>query len=259
MKIYAVVNQKGGVGKSTTVLAMGAGLTLRGHTVLFVDLDPQGNTSYALGADTKREHNAMTVLRNPSSIAEAIQKTGSGDVLPSSALLAGADKTIDEAGQEHLLRNALGHVSGRYDYCIIDTPPALGVLTINALTACDRVIIPAQADIFSLQGIEQLSETLEAVRTFSNAALVIDGILLTRYNARSILSRDIADLADQLAGNLKTKLFKAKIREAVSIREAQINQQSIYDYAPKANVTKDYEAFLNEIMGGGGRRGKKKL
>ena len=136
----------------------------------------------------------------------------------------------------------------RYDYIIVDTPPALGILTVNALTACDSVIIPAQADIYSLQGIEQLAETMKPVKKYCNPALRIEGILLTRYSPRSVLSREVAELAEQLAAKLNTKLFKATIREAIAVKEAQISQQSLYSYAPKAKVTEDYTALIDELI-----------
>ena len=131
----------------------------------------------------------------------------------------------------------------------MDTPPALGILTINALTACDSVIIPAQADIYSLQGVEQLAETIKPVKKYTNPTLTIEGILLTRYSPRSVLSREVAELAEQLAAKLGTRLFKTTIREAIAVKEAQISQRSLFSYAPKAKVTEDYSRFIAEILG----------
>ena len=162
--------------------------------------------------------------------------------------LAGADAFIADTGKEYRLKEALDGIKGQYDYIIVDTPPALGILTVNALTACDSVIIPAQADIYSLQGIEQLAETMKPVKKYCNPALKIEGILLTRYSPRSVLSREVAELAEQLAAKLNTKLFKATIREAIAVKEAQISQQSLYSYAPKAKVTEDYTALINELI-----------
>ena len=247
-KALAIINQKGGVGKSTTALAIGAGLSLKGYSVLFIDLDAQGNLSYTLGADTKG-YNAMGVLERPETAKEEIQHTPQGDIIASSPKLAGADKLLEETGKEYRLKEALDSLQGAYDYIIVDTPPALGILTINALTACDSVIIPAQADIYSLQGVEQLAETIKPVKKYTNPALTIEGILLTRYSSRSVLSRDIAELAEQLAAKLGTKLFKTTIREAIAVKEAQISQRSLFSYAPKAKVTEDYSRFIAEIIG----------
>ena len=170
-------------------------------------------------------------------------------MISSNKALAGADAFIADTGKEYRLKEALEKIEKNYDFCIIDTPPALGILTINALTASDSVIIPAQADIYSLQGIENLEETIKAVKKYCNPNLKIEGILLTRYNPRTILSREVSEMAEKLAEKLETKLFKAKIRDAVAVKEAQISQESLFKYAPKSNVTKDYEGFINEFLG----------
>lgn len=247
-KVYAIVNQKGGVGKSTTAEALAAGLTLKGYRTLSIDLDAQANMSYTAGAKTDGA-TSLGVLTGEVDIAAAIQHTESGDIIAASKALAGADAFISDTGKEYRLREALEGLRGAYDYIVIDTPPALGILTVNALTACDSVIIPAQADIYSLQGIEQLAETLKPVKKYCNRALTVDGILLTRYSPRSVLSREVAELAGQLAGKLGTRLFKTTIREAVAVKEAQISQQSLYSYAPKAKVTEDYSRFIAELIG----------
>ena len=131
---------------------------------------------------------------------------------------------------------------------ILDTPPSLGILTINALTACTKVIIPANADFFSMYGISQLGETIESVKQYTNPSIKIEGILLTRYTSRTILSRDMTENIKGLAERLKTRVFRATIREAVNVREAQISQKSIFKFAPKANVTQDYLNFINELF-----------
>ena len=248
MEVIAVINQKGGVGKSTTAHAIGAGLTLKGYRVLYVDLDAQGNLSYTLRADTNGL-TAMELLQGRNTQA-AIQRTAQGDIIASSPSLAGADTIITAVGKEYRLREALEPLGGLYDYCIIDTPPALGILTINALTACNGAIIPAQADVYSLQGISQLHTTIETVKQYCNPALTIKGIVLTRYNSRAIISREVADMIEQTAGQLQTKLYKAKIRECTAIKEAQATQQDIYSYAPRSNATADYTALIAEILGG---------
>jgi chromosome partitioning protein len=248
MEVIAVINQKGGVGKSTTAHAIGAGLTLKGYRVLYVDLDAQGNLSYTLRADTNGL-TAMELLQGRNTQA-AIQRTAQGDIIASSPSLAGADTIITAVGKEYRLREALEPLGGLYDYCIIDTPPALGILTINALTACNGAIIPAQADIYSLQGISQLHTTIETVKQYCNPALTIKGIVLTRYNSRAIISREVADMIEQTAGQLQTKLYKAKIRECTAIKEAQATQQDIYSYAPRSNAAADYTALIAEILGG---------
>lgn len=247
MRIIAIANRKGGVGKSTTAAALVSGLTLKGYRVLAVDLDAQRNLTSTMSArvDSKT---ALGVLTGDITAKEAIRKTESGDIIPASKSLSGADAILTETGKEYRLKEALEPVKGLYDYCIIDSPPALGILTVNALTAANSVIIPAQADIYSLEGIEDLQETIQPVRKYCNPTLEIQGILLTRYSPRSILSRDVTTLAEQLAEQLETSLFKATIREAVAVKEAQISQQNLFTYAPKAKVTEDYKAFIEEFL-----------
>ena len=248
-KALAIINQKGGVGKSTTALAIGVGLSLKGYTVLFIDLDAQGNLSYTLGADTKG-YNAMGVLERPETAKEEIQHTPQGDIIASSPKLAGADKLLEETGKEYRLKEALESLQGAYDYIIVDTPPALGILTINALTACTGAIIPAQADIYSLQGIGQLNSTIETVKKYCNPSLSIMGIVITRFNGRSIIRREVAEMLEHTADQLHTKLFSSKIRECTALVEAQATKQNIYSYAPRSNATADYKALVDEIIKG---------
>lgn len=249
MEIIAIINQKGGVGKSTTALALGAGLTLRGYRVLFVDLDAQGNLTYALGAES-RGVTVMELLQQVNRPEEAIQQTNSGDLIASSPALSGADALIVATGKEYRLKEALEPLRGLYDYCVLDTPPALGILTVNALTACKGAIIPAQADIFSLQAIGNLSDTIETVRRYCNPELYIMGIVLTRYAARTIISREVADVMEKVATGLNTKLYCTKIREATALKESQATRMSIFEYAPRSNASADYNGLIDEIIGG---------
>ena len=247
MKTYAIINQKGGVGKSTTALAIGAGLKIKGCSVLYIDLDAQGNLSYTLGATTQG-YNAMGVLQRPETAAQEVQHLPQGDIIASSPALAGADTILAETGKEFRLKEALENLSTNYDYCIIDTPPALGILTINALTACNGVIIPAQADIYSLQGISQLGNTLQTVKKYCNFSLAVVGIVLTRYNTRSIISKEVTELIEKVVEELGTKLYKTKIKECTALKEAQAVKQDIFNYAPKSNAAADYKALVNEIL-----------
>ena len=247
-KVIAVINQKGGVGKSTTAEALATGLPLKGYRTLAIDMDAQGNLSYTFGAKPGSP-TALGVLTGEVKAADAVQHTEYGEIIPSSKALSGADAFIADTGKEYRLREALEPIRADYDFIIIDTPPALGILTVNALTACDSVVIPAQADIYSLQGIEQLAETIKPVKKYCNHDLKVEGVLLTRYSPRSILSKDVADLTAQLAERMGTKLFQTTIREAVAVKEAQISQQSLFSYAPRAKVTEDYMAFIEELTG----------
>ena len=245
MEIVAIVNRKGGVGKTATAQALGAGLIRKGYRVLYVDLDSQTNLTYGLGARTDGL-SSMDVLTGNATAQEAIQHTQQGDCIAGSEALAGADATIKDTGKEYRLKEALEGL--QYDYCIVDTPAALGTLTVNALTAAGSVIIPVQAEIYSLQGIGQLNQSIEAVKKYCNHDLYIRGILITRYNGRAIISRDMQSNLEEAAAQLKTSLYSTPIRECVSIKEAQASQQDIYSYAPRSNAAKDYTVFVDEFI-----------
>lgn len=251
MRTYTIINQKGGVGKSTTAAALGIGLIRRGFKVLFIDLDAQGNLTYSLGADGAglSGKSALDVLMRAATAEEAAINTDSGaHLIPSTPALVGADMALTATGKEYRLKEALKAVGDKYAYCIIDTPPALGILTVNALTAADEAIIPAQADVFSLQGITQLYSTIQAVQQYTNPALNIAGILLTRWSGRAIISRDIAELLENTAERLHTRLYNAKIRECTALKEAQAQRVDIYSYAPKSNAAADYTDFVEEVI-----------
>lgn len=248
--IISIINQKGGVGKSTTAHAIGAGLALRGRRVLYVDLDAQGNLSYTLNADATGLSgiSVLDVLEGHVRARDAIQHTAQGDIIASSPILSGADTVLTSVGKEYRLKEALATLQGEYDYTVIDTPPALGILTVNALTACHGCIIPAQADIYSLHGISQLYSSIQTVRRYCNPDLSVYGILLTRYNSRAVISREVAEMLEQTAGQLQSKLYSSRIREGIAVKESQASRESIYAYAPKSNAAKDYAALVEEIL-----------
>lgn len=248
-KVTAIINQKGGVGKSTTSQSLAAGLSLKGFKVLLIDMDSQGNLSFSTGAN-KAAVSILEVLKQEAPAADAIQTVGNLDIIPASISLAGADMQLTEMGKEYRLREALEPIKKNYDYIIIDTPPALGILTINALTAADDIIIPAQADIYSIDAIGQLYNTVKAVQQYTNKNLSIKGVLLTRYSDRTILSRDLADMIQQTAEQLHTKLFKATIREAIGIKEAQAQKQDIFAYSSNSKVAADYMQLVDEFLEG---------
>lgn len=256
MKIIAVNNQKGGTGKTTTAAALGFGLYHRGFRVLLADLDAQGNLSYTVNADGGG-YGIFGAMERPETTAQEIQNIcsdGNGgilDIIPSTERLAVAEKIFIEIGKEYRLREAFQSIDGsRYDYVITDTPPSLGILSVNALTAADTVIIPAQADIYSLQGITQISSTISTVRRYCNSRLSIDGIVLTRYNSRTNISRDLAEALTQTAEKLHTRVYNARIRECTAIKEAQALRKDIFVYAPKSNAAEDYSLLTDEIAGG---------
>ena len=246
-QIISIANQKGGVGKSTTANALGAYLFHKGFKVLYVDMDAQGNLSYSMGASNKAI-SSLEVLTGTATAKEAIVQTAQGDLIPASPALSSADALLKDTGREYKLREALEPILGDYDYIILDTPPAIGTLTINALTACNSVV-PAQADIYSLQGIGQLVQTVQTVKRYCNRDIAIKGLLITRYNARALLTKDMTELLEDTANHLQTKLYTTKIRECIALKEAQASQQDIFTYSPKSNATEDYTAFVEEVLG----------
>ena len=250
MQIIAITNQKGGVAKTTTTLAIGAGLARKGHKVLFVDLDAQTNLSYVMEADATglTGHTSLDVMEGRASASDAIQHTRHGDIIAASPALAGADAVLTQVGKEYRLKEALEPLAPMYDFILLDTPPALGILTVNALTACNGCIIPAQADIYSLQGISQLHNTLQTVKKYCNPSLKVLGILLTRFNSRAIISREAADMIGQAAEQMGSRLYTARIRECTAIKEAQACREDIFTYAPHSNAAADYAALIDEIL-----------
>ena len=253
MHIIAVANQKGGAGKTTTALNLAYGLATRGRRVLAIDMDGQCSLSFLLGMENERlqetDRNVYAVLRGRQPAASCIVQTGSVDLLPAAPGLYEADMTINQIGKEYRLQEALQGVTG-YDDIIIDTCPSLGILTVNAFTASERVIIPVQAELLSLIGLQQLSETLEAIRTYCNPGLLIDGILVTRYQSRTRLSRDFMSALRQQAEALHTKVYAAAIRESVIVKEAQSMRRPVFEYDAKATVTQDYIQFIDEFEKG---------
>lgn len=249
MKVVTITNQKGGVSKTTTALNMAIALGTTKHRVLAIDLDAQGNFTYSIRANIKGV-SILEVLSKGATLKSAIQTCGVCQVIPSSRNLGSADLIINETGKEYRLKELLAEVADHYDYVIIDTPPALGILTINALTASDEVIIPAQADIYSMQGITQVVDSVQMVRRYCNPNIVIAGILLTRYNAQAVLSKEIADQLEKAASQFGTKVFKTRIRECIAIKEAQAKRIDIFRYDPKGNGSRDYRAFMSEYYYG---------
>ena len=247
--IFAIANQKGGTGKSTTAATTAAGLTKRGYKALLIDLDPQGNTSFSFGAETGSRKNIFSILSGSVKAAEAVQTTAQGNIIVSAPELATADLSFNGKGGEYLLQTALKPLKRLFDYIIIDCPPSLGILTINALTAADRIILTATADVYSLQGLTQIYKTIAAVQAYSNKALKVEGLLLTQYNGRTTVSREIREaLQITAAKQLNSKVFNATIRNSTKVKEAQIKRMSLFDYAPKATVTADYNLFIDELL-----------
>ena len=258
-KVIAVTNQKGGVGKTSATQGLGVCLRSKGYRVLCIDLDPQGNLSFSVDAETEEFPTVYDVIKGTTKTLHAIQRTPSFDIIASNILLSGMELEFTQKDREFILRSAIEPALRRYDYILIDTPPALSILTINAFTAADTIVIPMLADIFSLQGIAELHETIIRVKNRYNPGLKIQGIVLNKYNARSILTKDIMATAELVASQMETKIFNKKIRTGCAISEAQAKQLSLLEYAPNSNIVKDYMMLADEILKGDEHSGKQEV
>jgi chromosome partitioning protein len=249
---YAVVNQKGGVGKTTTTVNLAAYLATFGKKILLVDIDPQSNASVGLGVDrSKIERCLYDVIVDGLPADEVILKSAIGnlDVLPSTPKLAGAEvELVAIEGREHRLKHALAAIKKEYEIIIIDCPPSLSLLTVNALTAANEVIIPIQSEYYALEGISQLTHTLELIRENLNPELKIRGIVLTMYDPRTLLSAQVAEETRKYFGS---KVFQTVIPRNIRLAEAPSFGQPIIFYDPGSKGAEAYENLCREVLSDG--------
>lgn len=245
MKVIAMTNKKGGVGKTTTALATAACLGQSGFSVLAIDMDPQMNFSLASGADLSQAGTFEFLNGEP--IESCVQKCPKYKLLAANRGLSRAEKEFDQFGREHLLEKALGRAKG-YDYIILDTAPAMNVLTLNALTVADAVVVCCQTDAFSLEGLDDIVTNINLAKQYYNPRLAIAGILLTRYNVRTKISEQAMDEFRGKAKDYGTRVFATPIRENVAIKESQMRKIDIFSYNSTCNASEDYAAFTKELF-----------
>jgi chromosome partitioning protein len=248
MRTIALVNQKGGVGKTTTTANLGMALSRAGKKVLLVDLDPQAHLTYGLGIQAHDlPHTVYDIMRGDAPAKEVLVERTGMMVLPASLDLSGADLELSGvAGREFLLREGLRSARG-YDYILIDCPPSLGLLTLNALTTAKEVFVVTQAEYYALHGLAKLMETVETVQKRLNKKLSVTGIVVTQYDGRKKLCREVVE---RLRGHFGKRLFKTPIRDNVSLAEAPSHGQTIFEYRGKSHGAEDYTALAKEVVRG---------
>ena len=248
-KVMAIINQKGGVGKSTTAINLSAALGELGKQVLLVDLDPQGNSSSGLDIEKSQVHNCVyDVLLNDVAIEDVIiPDVGEGlDLVPATINLAGAEvELVSEMARENRLKDAVGSLRGKYDYVFIDCPPSLGLLTVNALVAADKLLIPIQCEFYALEGVTKLLDSMKRVKTRLNPTLDIFGVLLTMYDGRTTLSRQVVEEVRSYFG--KT-VFTTLIPRTVKLSEAPSFGQPITQYDPSGKGAQSYVNLAKEVV-----------
>ena len=251
-RIIALVNQKGGVGKSTTAVNLGAALAVAGHRVLVVDSDPQGNTTTGFGIDKSRlPHDIYDVLMQQARIDDAIVDTEIEKlrVLPATINLAGAEiELVSGLSRETRLRQALVPIASRYDYVFIDCPPSLGLLTINALTAAQEIVIPVQAEYYALEGLSQLMNVVRRVREALNPTLHVSGVLVTMFDGRTRLAMEVLD---ELAKHFPKEMFKTQIPRNIRLSEAPSYGKPVILFDVKSRGAQAYLSLAKEVAATG--------
>jgi chromosome partitioning protein len=243
-KIISLLNHKGGVGKTTSTINIGAGLVELGKKVLLIDLDPQANLTLSLGVN-RQPYTIYEAMRGESELVPYTIRENL-DVVTSILDLSGAEmELINEAGREFILRELFDPIKDDYDFIIIDCPPSLGLLTLNALTSSDYVYIPLQTEFLALQGLAKLKQVIQKVKLRLNKKLQIAGVFATMYDSRKVLNRDVVETIHKYFGPL---VFNTKIRDNVSLAEAPAQRKDIFQYSKSSAGAKDYLALCQEIL-----------
>ena len=247
-KVISVANQKGGVGKTTTTINLSTFLAKKGKTVLLIDADPQGNATSGVGAEKDVEFSTYDILATDAGMEQALEKTMIKNLLvcPSDINLAGAEvELVSMMSREQRLKEKLEDIKDSFDYILIDCPPSLGLITLNAFTASDSVLIPVQCEYYALEGLGQLINTINLVKKHLNKNLEVEGALLTMYDARTNLSNQVVKEVKKYFGE---KVYKTVIPRNVRLSEAPSYGMPITEYDPRSKGAKSYEKFTKEFL-----------
>jgi len=243
-KVISISNHKGGVGKTTSAINIGAGLNKLGKKILLIDLDPQANLSQSLGL-INEPINIYGALRGEYKL-QPIEILKGLDVIPSTLDLSGAEVELSsEAGREYILKDLIEPLRASYDFIIIDSPPSLGLLTINSFTASDEILIPLQAQYLALQGLTKLIEVVDKIKQRLNKGLKVGGVFITQYDSRKVLNRDVVET---IQAHFKDEVFKTKVRDNIALAEAPSQGLDIFRYSPKSYGAEDYLALSKEVL-----------
>ena len=243
-KVISISNHKGGVGKTTSAINIGAGLNKLGKKILLIDLDPQANLSQSLGL-IDQERNIYGALRGEYKL-QHIEIVKGLDIIPSTLDLSGAEVEMSgEAGREYILKELIEPLRASYDFIIIDSPPSLGLLTINAFTASDSILIPLQAQYLALQGLTKLIEVVDKIKRRLNKELRVGGVFITQYDSRKVLNRDVVATIE---AHFKDEVFKTRVRDNIALAEAPAQGLDIFRYNLKSYGAEDYLSLSKEIL-----------
>ncbi|CAK8053453.1 ParA family protein [Eupransor demetentiae] len=245
--VIALANQKGGVGKTTTSINLGAALAQAGKRVLLVDIDPQGNATSGLGVDKSTlKSDVYDVLIQEATVRDVVVATDNMDLVPATIQLSDSEvQLVNIPEREYRLKKALEAVQGEYDYILIDNPPSLGLLTINSFTAANSVLIPVQTEFYALEGLGQLINTVELVRQQFNPELEIGGILLTMYDGRTNLAKQVSQ---EVRSYFKDRVYQTVIPRTVRLSEAPSYGQAIIDFDPRSLGARVYTELAQEVL-----------
>lgn len=251
MEIITIANQKGGVGKTTTALNIADALRHSGYATLFIDVDPQTNSTSSYKAAIEDTYTMYDLFKKECTADEAIQHTEFGDIIAGDPNLSSIEYELQTSvGGFRILKKALKKMKAAYDYVVVDTPPNLGIYMLNALTAADKVIVPIKAEKYAIDGLQRLIETIGVVKEEENPDLTIAGILLTTYDRRNELDRKLWETLPEVGEAIGMPVFKSPIRISQDVKKAQDQVQSLFDTYPNSNAAYDYAMITKELIEG---------